>query len=121
MLDILKWENLLLKAVAAHQDRPRNKNIPGIDSLSDFATLRKFSTFKTICTVLKPVCHMIDDLEGDSYPTLSLVQTLAYAIEVLSSFPSIPFLSLYLLPHPTLSLASSDCHPECRECKREFL
>jgi hypothetical protein len=81
MIDILYWENVLQLALAAHHDRSRKMIVPGMDSVAFFLTNRRINAYKTICDVLRPVCAMIEKLEGDSYPTMSLVQNLANASE----------------------------------------
>jgi hypothetical protein len=85
MGDIIKQEKVLYLALTAHRELPSKFAVPGLDSVEFFMSSRKMSAFKSICSVLTPICAMIDMLEGDSYPTMSLVQTLACAAEKAST------------------------------------
>jgi hypothetical protein len=72
---------ILLKALDAYDARSRSDPvIPGMENLKKACTKRKFAALDTIVQLLAPICSMIDHLEGDSYPTLSLVQCLSVAL-----------------------------------------
>jgi hypothetical protein len=78
-------KTVLLAAVDGYETRSKNSPvITGMSELKKFATKRKFAHFETVVNILKPICAMIDTLEGDSYPTLSLVQCLCVALKKLA-------------------------------------
>jgi hypothetical protein len=75
-----------MSAKADYGNRERNAEVvPGFDEVKSFATKRRFLLYHSVLTLLKPICAMIDVLEGDSYPTLSLVQALALGISRICS------------------------------------
>jgi hypothetical protein len=81
MTDILKWQEVLQKASSAHSNLPKNSVKSGMDSAALFLSPRKINIYKAVCQLLSPICAMIDLVEGDSYPTMSLVQSIAHATE----------------------------------------
>lgn len=93
----------LLKAIVEHREAINKANldnreapvdcpeIPGLSFLKLFATTQKLNRYSKMLKGLTPLCVLINALEGiyllstpnlagESYPTLSLVQTLALGL-----------------------------------------
>ena len=66
--------------------------LPSMESIRLLLTDRKYHIFDTVLHFLRPVADAIATLEGDKYPTLSLVQGYAHALhtvaDTLSSWES---------------------------------
>lgn len=78
---VLANKETLLKATADYANsKASGKGLPGLKVLKAFCGVRKFTQYETILKALRPICAIIDALEGDSYPTLSLVQSLALGL-----------------------------------------
>jgi hypothetical protein len=77
----LKHETALVAAERAFNPR-QHKDIPGIDLLKKITGKKSIYLLSQMKTALTAIADSLRILEGDQYPTLSLVQSLVYHLRM---------------------------------------
>ena len=81
LLELVKHQEVMKEAKKLNSRRVSTSTcIPGEDSLKAFVSDRKFRSYEMMVRALKPLVGIMDQLEGESYPTLSLIQSFAIAL-----------------------------------------